>query len=145
MENKDTKTHYQEVCCGRGPKVRNGRNYNWNRFFVYDSYSLTSIYTGNFQVPPEKNHPNPNFQFPPKIPIWPKFLLYEPSENGSAPSTLPPPPPLSPRGDANYDILMDRSMYIFNCNKTVEAWNHNEIFIRLSLNNCFFVITRPTP
>ena len=33
---------------------------------------------------------------------------------------LPPPPP-TPRGDANYEISLDMSMYIFNCNKTVEA------------------------
>ena len=49
-------------CYGRGPKVRNGRKYNWNHFFVWDSNPLFFIYTGNFQVSPEKNHPtqNPN-------------------------------------------------------------------------------------
>ena len=29
--------------------------------------------------------------------------------------------PPSPRGDANYEIPLDMSMYIFSCNKTVEA------------------------
>ena len=43
-------------------------------------------------------------------------------------------PPPSPRGDANYEIPLDMSMYIFNCNKTVEAII--EMFIRASLNNC---------
>ena len=34
----------------------------------------------------------------------------------------PPPPPLpSPAEDTNYEIPLDRSLYIFNCNKTVEA------------------------
>ena len=32
----------------------------------------------------------------------------------------PFPPPL-PRADANYEIPLDMSMYIFNCNKIVEA------------------------
>ena len=27
----------------------------------------------------------------------------------------------SPRGDVNYEIPLDMSMYIFNCNKAVEA------------------------
>ena len=40
----------------------------------------------SFQVPPEKNQLHLKCQFPPKIPIWPKFLLYQPSQNGSTPS-----------------------------------------------------------
>ena len=32
-----------------------------------------------------------------------------------------PPLPPSPTGDANYEIPLDTSMYIFNCNRTVEA------------------------
>ena len=35
--------------------------------------------------------------------------------------SVPPLPPPSPRGNSNYEILLDISMYIFNCNKTVEA------------------------
>ena len=31
------------------------------------------------------------------------------------------PPPPSPRVYANYEIPLERSMYIFNCNKTVAA------------------------
>ena len=115
MENKNTKTDYEEV-------VRVG-DQKWEMveititiifWFVWDSYSLFFIYVGNVQVPPEKNHPDPKCQFPPKIPIWPKSLLYKPSENGS----ISPP---SPRRDANYKIPMDMSMHIFNCIKTAEA------------------------
>ena len=49
-------------------------------FLVWNSYSLFFICTGSFQVQPEKNHPHPNCQFPPKIPIWTKSLLYKPYE-----------------------------------------------------------------
>ena len=35
--------------------------------------------------------------------------------------SITPLPHPSPRGDANYEIPLDMSMYIFNCNKTVEA------------------------
>ena len=63
MENKDTKTDYQEL-------VRVG-DQKWDMvkitigiiFFVWDSYSLFFIYTGNFQVPAEQKLP------PPKVPI----------------------------------------------------------------------------
>ena len=34
---------------------------------------------------------------------------------------MPQFPPPSPRRDANYEIPLDMSMYIFNWNKTVEA------------------------
>ena len=83
-------------------------------FFVWDSCSLLFIYTENFQVAPKKNHPHPKCQFPTKTPSWPKFLLYKPGK------WLNPPPP-SPRVYANYEISLERSMYIFNCNKTVAA------------------------
>ena len=81
MENKDTKADYQEV-------VRAGEQKWWEMveitlgiiFFVWDSYSIFLIYVGNFQVPPEKHHPHLKFQFPPKMPIWPKPLLYKPEK-----------------------------------------------------------------
>ena len=93
MENKTAKTDYEEV-------VRAG-DQKWEMveitiriiFFVWDSYSLFFIYAGNFQVPPEQNHPRPKCQFPLKIPIWPKFLLYKPSEKW-----LNPPPPITQGG-----------------------------------------------
>ena len=43
-------------------------------------FVFTIFYTGSFQAPPKKNHPHLKCQFPPKIPIWPKSLLYECSE-----------------------------------------------------------------
>ena len=114
MENKNTKADYQEV-------VRVGGQ-NWEMleirikiiFFVWDSYSLFFIYGENFQVPPEKNHHHPKCQLPPKILIWHKSLLYKPSENDSV-------TPILPRRDEKYEISLDMLMYIFNCNKTVEA------------------------
>ena len=43
------------------------------------------FYTGSFQVLPDKNHPYLKCQFPPKIPIWPKSLVYKPSEKQLSP------------------------------------------------------------
>ena len=107
MENKDRKTDYQEV-------VRAG-NQKWQMveitvrifFFVSHSYSLFFVFTGNFQVLPQKNHPHPKCQFPPKIQVLPKFLLYKPPEK----LLNPLPPSLSE--DANFEIPLDRSMYSF--------------------------------
>ena len=53
---------------------------NWNQFFVCLRFIfIIFIYTGNFQVSPEKKSLHPKTQSPPKIPICPKFLLYKPS------------------------------------------------------------------
>ena len=51
-----------------GPKVRHCRNYNQKHHFCL-RFVVSSFYTGSFQVPPEKNHPQLKCQFPPKIPI----------------------------------------------------------------------------
>ena len=71
-------------------------------FFVFgwDLYSLFFI-QGVFKSHLKKHHPHLQCQFPPKIPIWPKSLLYERSEKW-----LIPPFPPSPRGrwGANYDL-----------------------------------------
>ena len=48
--------------------------------FLFEIRIHNFFYTGSFEVPLEKNHPRRNCQFPPKIPIWPKSLLYKPSE-----------------------------------------------------------------
>ena len=50
-------------------------------FFVFgwDLYSLFFI-QGVFKSHLKKHHPHLQCQFPPKIPIWPKSLLYERSE-----------------------------------------------------------------
>ena len=61
-------------------------------FFVWDSYSLF-FYTGSFQVSPEKSHFHLKCQFPLKIPIWHKSLLYKPSEKW-----LNPPAPITIQG-----------------------------------------------
>ena len=77
--------------------MRNCRNYNWNHlfFFFFCLRCVFSIfYVGSFQVPPEKNHCHLKCQFPHKIPIWPKSLLYEHSEKWLSPT----PHPQSPRG-----------------------------------------------
>ena len=82
MENKDTNTKYEKL-------VRVG-DQKWEileitigifffiiclRWFVF-----AIVYTGSFQVQPEKNHPHLKCQFPPRILIWPKSLLYKHSE-----------------------------------------------------------------
>ena len=72
MENKDKNTRPPESCQGRGRKVRHNKNHVFCLRFI-----ITIFYTGSFQVPPIKNHPH---QFPPKISVLPKSLLYKPSE-----------------------------------------------------------------
>ena len=65
---------------------------------VWDSYFfLLFIYTGNFQASCENSHSHPKCQFPAKISIWPKLLLYK-------------------------HRSLDRSLYSFNCNKTVKKF-----------------------
>ena len=64
-----------------------------NLFFFCLRYVFTIFYIGSFQVPPKKNHPHLNCQFPLKIPTLPKSLLYERFEKWLSP--LPHP---SPRG-----------------------------------------------
>ena len=70
-----------------GPKVRHCRNYNQKHYFCL-RFVVSSFYTGSFQVPPEKNHPQLKCQFPPKIPIWIKSLLYKPSEKWLNPPSI---------------------------------------------------------
>ena len=62
-------------------------------FFFCLRYVFTIFYIGSFQVPPKKNHPHLNCQFPLKIPTLTKSLLYERFEKWLSP--LPHP---SPRG-----------------------------------------------
>ena len=88
--------------------MRNGRNDSWNYFlFVYLRFIFYILHVGNFQVPPVKSHPHPKSLFD-------LSAYYINLKNGS----IAPP---SSRGDANYEIPLDMSMYIFNCKKTVEA------------------------
>ena len=75
MENKDKNTRLPGSCLGRGRKVRHNKNHVFCLRFI-----ITIFYTGSFQVPPVKNHPHLKYQFPPKISVLPKSLLYKPSE-----------------------------------------------------------------
>ena len=104
--NKDTKTGYQEV-------VKVG-DQKWEMveitigiiFYIWDSYLLFFIYVGNFQVPSKKITPTQSANSHPKsqFDLSPYYINLV--KNGSFP---------------NYEIPLDMSMYIFNCNKTVEA------------------------
>ena len=70
--------------------MRNHRNWR----FVF-----TIFYTWSFQVSPEQNHPYLKCQFPPKISIWPKSLLYKHYEKWLSPPhthTHLPPSPITP-------------------------------------------------
>ena len=69
--------------------MRNCGNYNQNHFsFAWDSYIL--FHTGNLQVPLEKNQSLLKYQFPPKILIWPKSVLYKHFEKWLSPSLSHP-------------------------------------------------------
>ena len=107
-------------CLCRGPKVRNDRNYNWNHFFFcLRCILLFFIYKGNFKVQPEKIYPSQNANSHPKSRFDLSSYYINLLKNGLT-SSAPPPLP-SPREYVNYKVPLDRSMYIFNCNKTVEA------------------------
>ena len=84
-----------------------------NHFFVCSRFIFTVFYTGSFQIPPEKNRPHRKWRFPPKIPIWPKSLLYKPSEKGVK-------TPYHPRMGANYEryiYQMHTWCYVSNISK----------------------------
>ena len=76
-------------------KLRNCRNYNQDNFFPWDLYSIF-LYR-ELSSPSWENHPHLKCQFPSKIRIWPKSILYKHSEKWLSP--LPP----SLRGD-EYDL-----------------------------------------
>ena len=76
--------------------MKNCRNWNWNLFFFCLRYAFTIFYIGSFQVPPKKSHPHLKCQFLPKIPIWPKTLLYERSKKWLRPPPVSLPPPHHP-------------------------------------------------
>ena len=138
MENRYTKTDYQQV-------VRVG-DQKWEIveitiriifFFVWGSYSLFIYIPGSFKSHLKRiiygqsanSHPKPQYDL---SPYYINFL-----KNGSN------PPLHHPGGeDPNYEIRLDMSMYIFSCNKTVEAIILNCLWGRL---NCLFAITRPNP
>ena len=69
-------------------------------------FSVFFIYTGNFQVPPEKSYLHPKCQFLPKTSIWPKSLLYKPEKW----LNIPP-----------HEVTLDIWLYVFSCNRTLEA------------------------
>ena len=67
----------------------NCRNYNRNHFFCL-RFVFTIFYTEVSEVIPEKNHPHLKSQFPPKIPIWAKSLLYKRSGKWLSPPSHHP-------------------------------------------------------
>ena len=89
MENNDTNTDYHKF-------VRLG-DQKWE---IVEITIGIIFYTGSFQVPPKKKSPHLKCQFPPKIPIWPKSLLYERSEKWLS------PPSAREVGGANYDPVI---------------------------------------
>ena len=76
----------------RLPEIFGVREPKGNHFFCL-RFVFTIFYTGNFQVPPEKNHPHLKCQFPPKsqFDLSPSYVNI--LKNGSA-----------PQGGANYVI-----------------------------------------
>ena len=137
MENKTAKTDYEEVVRA-GDQKWEMVEITFRIFFLFEIHIHYFLYMlGIFKshlnkiIPAQSANSHSKSQF--DLSSFYINLL----KNGSTP--LPP----SPRGDANYEIPLDRSMYIFHCNKARSY--HIEIFIRGSINNCFFVITQPTP
>ena len=101
MDNKNANTVYQKVVWVGNQKWVIVETTIGISFFCL-RFVLTISYTGSFQVPPEKNHPHLKCQFPPKIPIWPKSLLYKHYEKWLSLPPLPPPPH-HPVGSVNYE------------------------------------------
>ena len=77
-------------------------------FFVFgwDLYSLFFI-QGVFKSHLKKHHPHLQCQFPPKIPIWPKSLLYERSEKW----LIPPLPPIT-QGERGCELWLTSFLFI---------------------------------
>ena len=118
MENKDTKTEYQEV-------LRVG-DQKWELesffffclrfiFIIHIHHFLFSYICREFSCPTRKKiTPTQSANSHSKSQFDLRTYYINFLKNGSI-------SPLSPRGDANYKIPLDMSMYIFKCNKTVEA------------------------
>ena len=87
MENKDTNTDYLKVIKVGDQKWEIVETTIGIFFFLFVClrFALTIFYTGSFQIPTEKNHPHLHCQFPPKIPIWLRSLLYKPSFSSPSP------------------------------------------------------------
>ena len=68
--------------------MRNCRNYNKNHFFLFEICIHYCLYREFSSLTFFKYHPHLKCQFPPKIPIWSKSLLYKWSEKWLS---LPPP------------------------------------------------------
>ena len=117
MKNKDTKTDYQKVVMAGDQK--------WEMvestigivflFEIHVRYFFT--HTGNFRVPLIKNHPTQKANSHSKSKFDLSSYYINLLKNGSTPPPLLP----SPTEDTKYEIPLDRPLYIFNCNKTVEA------------------------
>ena len=74
MENKDTNTDYQKVVRVWDQKWEIVETTFGIIFFLLEICIHYFLYS--FQVPPEKNHLHLKCQFPPKVTIWDKSLLY---------------------------------------------------------------------
>ena len=133
MENKDTKADYQIVVRAEDQKWEMVEINIWIIYFIWDSLHYFLYIQGIFKSPLKKITPTRSVNSHSKS----QFDLSSYYINLLKKDTTP-----LPRWEANYEILLNRLMYIFNCNKTRSY--HIEIFIRGSLNNCFFAITRPT-
>ena len=96
---------------GQGTKSDKWQKLQLESFFLFEIHIIFYIHR-EFSSPTWKRPPLPKVPIPLKIPIWPKFLLYKPSEKWLNQNP--------PRWDANYEYPLDRSMYIGQC-KTVQA------------------------
>ena len=82
MENNDTNTDYHKFVRA-GDQMWEIVEITIRITFFCLRFVFTIVYIGSFQ----KNHPHLKCQFPPKIPIWSKSLLYKWTEKW-----LSPPP-----------------------------------------------------
>ena len=91
MENNYTNADYHKFV-RVGDQKREIVEITIGIIFFWLRFVFTIFYTESFQVLPEKNYPHLECQFPPKISIWRKSLLYKCSEKWLSPP--PPPPPI---------------------------------------------------
>ena len=99
MENNDTNTDYHKFV-GVGDQKWEIAEIAIEIIFVCLRFVLTIFYIGSFQFPPE-NHPHLKCQFPPKISILPKSLLYKRSKKWLTPIH-------QPGGGVNYAVCQKR-------------------------------------
>ena len=118
MENKDTNTDYQEVVRA-GDQMREMEEIASGTIFLVEIHNYYFLHIQEIFL--KKIIPIQSASSYSKSEFDLSSYYINLLKNGSPLSPPASSPPIITQGDANYEIPLDRSVFIFDCNKTVEA------------------------